>query len=115
MGRSRSILQFLLGLAFLLALLAPLLVLLALLTARPAGANDELMIGGNFALSVNRPISVLVVADAAELCRQDGYEGELYGCAKNAFGKGRCVIYIRPDKMEYLYHELQHCAGLDHK
>lgn len=100
-----------LRMALLLALFAPAL----LLTTCIARANDELMIGGNFALSVNRQISVLVVANAAELCRQDGYEGELYGCAKNAFGKGRCVIYIRPDKLEYLYHELQHCAGLEHE
>lgn len=104
---------FILRIALLIALFAPAMAVL-LLVSCSAKANDQLMLHGNFALSTSRPISILVVPNAQELCAQDGVDSEIYGCAKNAFGKGRCVIYIRPDKLEYLYHEMQHCARLEH-
>lgn len=98
-------------------------VLLCLL-ASPAQANSDLILQDIRQLNLNRPISVVVTENAYTFCTAlqevDHRNGErtthqdVYACASAAYGQGRCTVWIRPDRLAYLYHELQHCAGITH-
>lgn len=98
------------GVAF--GLLLWLTIIGLFLLAWPAYANNELVLQQQQHVNLTRPISVVLTEKAASLCGQD----EAYGCAKFAFEpQARCVIYLHPARLQYLYHELQHCAGLTHE
>lgn len=84
----------------------------AILFSLPAMANDDLILNGKTELNLNRAISIQVVKELPDI--EGCGKSESYACAVNAFGKGRCIIYIKPDKLEFLYHELQHCGGERH-
>ena len=91
-----------------------IMIILIMVFARPAKANDDLILQGQMQLNLNRPISVVVTDDVRSACGD--YESpDLYACAKNHDGKGRCIVFIRPDRLAWLYHEQQHCAGLEHE
>lgn len=88
------------------------LLLIALLVTSPALAdtgNTDLFLQGKREVHLSRPISVVVTDDLPAICDQTAY-----ACAPNAYGKGRCIVYIRPDKLQFIFHELQHCSGLTH-
>ena len=87
------------------------LLLTILVTAQPAIANSDLVLQDKRILLIDRPVAVVVTEQAAQFC--DG-RGEVFACAKNAYGSGRCIVYIRPDKMQFLYHEIQHCQHTQH-
>lgn len=90
----------------------------ALVTAAaPAIANDQQVLGGSYVTHVNRPVSITIVKTESELrevCNLE-FDKSLYGCASSTSGVGRCVVYIRRDRLAWLYHELQHCAGVRHE
>ena len=99
------------GLGF--ALLWCLAVLLLVASCAIAYANDDLVLHGKHAINITRPVSVVVVDTLPPACgRAD--DAENYACAVGAFGPGRCIVFVRRDKLEYVYHELQHCGGESH-
>ena len=75
-----------------------------------AQANDDLILQDIRVISLNRPISVVVTDDLPQNCDHPSP----YACASNAYGKGRCTIWIKPERLAWLYHDLQHCAGITH-
>lgn len=97
-----NVLRFLIVLAFFTLWALVLMAVSAL-------ANDQLILQGVNQVNLNRPISV-VVTDKMP----DNKGCHAYACAVGSYGSGRCIVYVRPDKMEYLYHELQHCSGMTH-
>lgn len=86
------------------------IILLFMFLSSAAKANDDLLLQGQTVTHLSRPVSVAVTDQLPQNCDTR----DAYACAVNAYGQGRCAVFIRPDKLEYLYHELQHCAGLTH-
>ena len=62
-------------------------------------------------ISIERPVSLVVVD---EMPQHDGCTGQ-WGCAVNADGQGRAIIYVRSDKLACIYHEMSHVAGWKHE
>lgn len=85
--------------------------LLLCLTGAPALANDDLMLQGKRQVNLNRPVTVIVVDELPSVC---GGGGDEYACASAAYKAGRCIVWVKPNKLEYVFHELQHCAGVTH-
>lgn len=85
-----------------------------LLLSDAATANYDLILQGQMQVNLNRPISIVVVDEIPPGIVAAGSPYDLYGAAANAYGQGRCTVFIRKDKLEYLYHEIQHCAGITH-
>ena len=99
------------------AMLAVLIGIVLLLAMCSRAMAAEQIIGGSHVTHINRPVSITIVKTEAELrdlCRLN-IDKSLYGCASEPNGKGRCVVYIRRDRLAWLYHELQHCAGVRHE
>jgi hypothetical protein len=92
-----------------------LVLIVLLLTTCSAKANDELVLNGKSSVHLTRTISVVIVDKVPDGYAAAGSPSDLYAVAKNADGAGRCVVFIRRDKLAYLYHELQHCAGESHE
>jgi hypothetical protein len=70
------------------------------------GGNVQLFLQEQKRLEVDVPIKVNVVKFLNR---------GIYAEARKSFnGNGACVINIREDKMQYLYHEMQHCMGISH-
>lgn len=82
---------------------------------RCAKANDDLVLNGKIELHLTRAISVVIVDTVPSGYAAAGSPSDLYGVAVNAYGQGRCIVYVRRDKLAYLFHELQHCAGERHE
>jgi len=85
-------------------------LILALLIPISASANTDLVLQNKLTMNLDRPISVVITDDLPEPCDR----ADEYACAVGAYGNGRCIIFIKPDKMQFLYHEIQHCAGIQH-
>lgn len=76
------------------------------LAVSPASANDDLLLDNQRIVSLDRRIVVQVV---------DSLPDGIYAQAQGAYIEGNvCVIRIRKDRLEYLFHEIQHCAGHRH-
>lgn len=85
-------------------------IILALLLPVSASANTDLVLQNKITVNIYRPVSVVVTDDLPKQCDH----ADEYACAVGAYGSGRCIIFIRPDKMQFLYHEIQHCSGVTH-
>lgn len=98
----------------LLAMLAGLVfyVIVGLAACSAARADDSLILGNKRELHITRPISIVLVDNLPEGI--EGCENTNYACAPNAFGKGRCIIFIKPSFLSCLFHEQQHCMGVMH-
>jgi len=85
-------------------------LILSLLLPVSASANTDLLLQNKLTVNIYRPVSVVVTDDLPKPCNN----ADEYACAVGAYGRGRCIIFIRPDKMQFLYHEIQHCSGVTH-
>lgn len=95
---------------FVFAILA--YILICMVACSKAKADDSLILNGQTILHITRPVSVLIVE--ALPANIEGCENRNYACSPNAFGKGRCIIYIKPQFLGCLFHEQQHCMGEKH-
>lgn len=88
-----------------------------ILAVSVANANDDLILQGKMVLNLpNRPYSIYLVPQAEAYCDQTDTLADTFGCAKFAYDMpGRCIIYLEPNHLAHLYHELQHCSGITHR
>lgn len=79
----------------------PMFLQIQLPPAKQVGSAD----GGEW-----RRVNVVLVSELPR--SSNGLEQ--YGLAYAASGSGVCMVYIRRDKLQYLWHELDHCRGEEH-
>jgi len=85
-------------------------LILMLLAPLNAIANTDLVLQGKTTVNLDRPISVVITEELPQSCGR----ADEYACAVGAYGAGRCIIFIKPEKLVFLFHEIQHCAGIQH-
>lgn len=85
-------------------------LILMLLAPLNAIANTDLVLQGKTTVNLDRPISVVITEELPQAC---GHRDE-HACAVGAYGSGRCIIFIKPEYLQFTVHELQHCAGINH-
>jgi len=64
-------------------------------------------------INIDRPVSIVIVDEFPQGIV--GCEPNGWACAPNAFGNGRAVIYVKPDHLACVYHELAHTGGWNHE
>lgn len=90
------------------------LALIALmLMVTPVMANDDLMLQGKRTLVLDRPLIVNVVKPEALLGKY-AEANFAYAKAPDKAHRSWCIISISEDRLQYLYHEIQHCVGVTH-